>query len=66
MNAVTWQQTGDRRTWCAARGQLVLTVTKLTSGMFAGHFEGLAGRSPECRTRLAAQRWAEQYAGVAR
>lgn len=62
MNAVIWQQTPDRRTWRAARGPVLLTVTKISNGAFVGHVEGLAERSPECRTRLAAQRWAEHAA----
>jgi hypothetical protein len=62
VNAVTWQQTPDRRTWRAAADGLVLTVTKLTNGMFRADVEGMAERSPECRTRLAAQAWAEEHA----
>lgn len=64
MNAVTWQQTPDRRTWRAARGRVLLTVTKLANGMFRADVEGMTGRSPEFRTRLAARRWAENKAGV--
>lgn len=64
MNAITWQQTPDRRTWRAARGGLVLTVTKLANGAFRADAEGMARRSPEFRTRLAAQGWAENKAGV--
>jgi hypothetical protein len=63
--AITWQQTPDRRTWRAARGSVLLTVTKLTNGMFRADVEGLAKHSPECRTRLAAQTWAENHAGDA-
>ena len=66
MNAVTWQQTPDRRTWRAARGPVLLTVTKTANGAFVADVEGLAGHSPECRTRLAAQAWAEQHAAVSK
>ena len=65
--AVDWQQTPDRRTWRAAAGVLVLTVTKLSDGMFAAMVEGpgITERPLTPRTtRLAAQRWAENRAGV--
>ena len=62
MNAITWQQTPDRRTWRAACGPVVLTVTKASSGMFQADVEGT--RSPEFRTRLAAQAWAERAGGA--
>lgn len=67
MNAVTWQQTPDRRTWRAARGPVLLTVTKLSSGMFRADVAGpdAAERSPEFRTRRAAQGWADNHAGGA-
>ena len=58
-NSIVWQQTGDRRVWRAARGGVVLTVTKTAGGMFRADVEGLPARSPEFRTRLAAQQWAE-------
>ena len=68
MNAVTWQQTPDRRTWRAARGSVLLTVSKLTNGAFRADVEGpgVAERSPEFRTRLAAQGWADNRAGMSR
>ncbi|MGH3265391.1 MAG: hypothetical protein ACRDNS_25745 [Trebonia sp.] len=65
MNGIFWEQTGDRRTWRAARGQVVLTVTKVSNGMFRADVEGLAERSPEFAKRTSAQRWAEQRAEVA-
>jgi len=63
---VAWQQTPDRRVWRAARGGLLLTVTKLSNGAFRADIEGpgAAERSPEFRTRLAAQGWAANRAGV--
>jgi len=65
MSAVTWQRTPDRRTWRAANGDTVLTVSKLSSGMFRADVEGPGGtaRSPEFRTQLAAQGWAGTRAG---
>ena len=60
---LTWQRTGDPATWRAARGPVLLTVTKLASGMFRADVEGLPARSPEFRTRLAAQQWAEDRSG---
>ncbi len=67
MNAITWQQTGDRRTWRAASGPVVLTATKLSSGQWTATGDGATiARSPEFRTRTAAQAWAEQHAGGAR
>ncbi len=67
MSAISWQQTGDRRAWRAARGSVLLTVTKLSSGMFRADVEGpgVTERSPEFRTRLAAQAWADSHAGGA-
>jgi hypothetical protein len=62
---VRWQQTPDRRTWRAARGPILLTVTKTTNGMFRACVEGTAGWSPEFGTRLAAQAWAEERAATA-
>jgi hypothetical protein len=63
---VDWQQTGDRRTWCAARGSLVLTVTKTVSNTYRADVDGLAERSPEFAKRTSAQRWAENRAGGGR
>ncbi len=67
MSAFIWEQTPDRRTWCAAAGVLVLTVSKLSSGQWAATVEGrgIAERSPEVGTRLAAQGWAERAGGAA-
>lgn len=68
MNAITWQQTPDRSTWRAARGPVLLTVSKLTNGVFRADVEvpGVAERSPEFRTRLGAQGLADNRAGVSR
>jgi hypothetical protein len=65
---IEWQQTPDRRSWRAASGVLVLTVTKLTNGMFGATVEGPDGtwRSDPYTTRLAAQARAESHAGGAR
>jgi hypothetical protein len=63
MNAIIWQQTSDRRTWQAAHGGVVLTVTKASNGTFRADVEGMAARSPEFAKRTSAQRWAEQHAG---
>jgi hypothetical protein len=54
------------RTWCAAVADVVLTVTKLSSGHWAATIEGqgISDRSGELGTRAAAQRWAERTAGV--
>jgi hypothetical protein len=65
VTAVTWQQTPDRRTWRAALGYVVLTVTKLTSGAYRADVEGVTERSPEFRTRTAAQAWAEERSKAA-
>jgi hypothetical protein len=66
VRVTTWQQTGDRRTWRGQRGRVVLTVTKTSSGAFRADAEGpgVSEQSPEFRTRLAAQRWCENKAGV--
>jgi hypothetical protein len=66
VNTIMWEHSPDRRTWCAARGHVVLTVTRLSSGMFRGDVEGpgVAEQSPEYRTRLAAQDWAERAGGA--
>jgi hypothetical protein len=66
VRVTAWQQTGDRRTWRGQRGRVVLTVTKTSSGTYRADVEGLAERSPEFRTRLAAQGWAENLAGGAK
>jgi hypothetical protein len=65
VNAVTWQQSPDRGTWRAARGPVLLTVSKLVNGAFRADVEspGATERSPEFRTRLAAQGWADNRAG---
>jgi hypothetical protein len=67
VNAITWQQTPDRRVWRAGRGPILLTVTKLSSGMFWVEVEGpgVTERSPESRTHQAAQGWADNRAGGA-
>lgn len=65
MNAISWQQTSDRRTWRAASGTVVLTVTKTASNTYRADVEGLVERSPEFAKRTNAQRWAEQHAGGA-
>ena len=67
MNTVSWQQTPDRRVWRAAAGALVLTVTKLSNGMFRADVDGseVADRSPEFAKRTNAQRWASNRAGGA-
>jgi hypothetical protein len=67
VNAIEWQQTPDRRVWRAARGSILLTVSKLSNGMFRADVEGpeIAERSPEFRTRLAAQGWADIRKGGA-
>lgn len=66
MSAVIWERTPDKATWRAARGPILLTVSKLSNGMFRADIDGpeMTGRSPECRTRLAAQGWAERAAGA--
>jgi hypothetical protein len=68
MDQPCWTQTADKTTWCAAAGDLVLTVTKLSSGQWAATVAGpfTDERSPELGTRLAAQNWAERRAGGAR
>ena len=60
--AAQWSQTGDRRTWCASIGNTAMTVTHLSTGGWQAAVE--AARSPELRTRLVAQRWAERKAGA--
>jgi hypothetical protein len=67
VNAILWQQTGDRRTWRAAAGALVMTVTKTASNTYRADVEGpgVADRSPEFAKRTSAQHWAEQHAGGA-
>jgi hypothetical protein len=57
-----WQQTPDRRTWCAGAAGLVLTVTRVSSGQWRADVAG--NRSPEFPTRLAAQAWAERTGGA--
>jgi hypothetical protein len=66
--AIEWPQTPDRRTWRAASGVVVLTVTRLSDGMFGAMVEGPDGtwRSQPYTTRLAAQARAESHAGVTR
>ena len=61
---ILWWQTPDRRTWRAAVGVLVLTVTKMSNGQWVGTVEGpgVSKRSPGLPARLAAQRWAENRA----
>jgi hypothetical protein len=69
MSAISWQQTHDRATWRAARGLVVLTVSKLTSGQWSAAVEGPGVTErplTPLRTRLIAQRWCENRAGVAR
>jgi hypothetical protein len=68
MNGITWSRTPDKSTWCAAAGGLVLTVSKLTSGQWGATVDapGVTDRSPQFGTRLAAQRWAQNRAGVTR
>ena len=65
---IAWQQTADKSTWCAAVADVVLTVTKLSSGQWVSTVAGpfTNERSPELGTRLTAQRWAERTAGVSR
>jgi hypothetical protein len=57
-----WKQTPDRRTWCASDGSTVMTVTRVSTGLWAAIVGG--EKSPELATRLAAQRWAEKQAGA--
>jgi hypothetical protein len=65
---IAWQRTADKRTWCAAVGGLVLTVTHRSSGQWTATVAGpdTDDRSPEFGTRLAAQRWATGRAGGTR
>jgi hypothetical protein len=65
VSAVLWERTPDRRTWRAARGSVILTVTQASNGMFRADVEGLPER-PEFAKRTSAQRWAEQHAGGTR
>jgi hypothetical protein len=67
VNGTVWERTPDKSTWRAARGSVLLTVTKLSNDMFRADVEGpgIVGRSPEFRTRLAAQAWAESSTGGA-
>jgi hypothetical protein len=65
VNAVSWQQTPDRRTWRAARGLVMLTVSKLTSGQWSATVEGPGVTErplTPLRTRLIAQQWCENKA----
>lgn len=65
---IFWWQTPDRRTWRAAVGVLVLTVSKTSTGQWVGTMEGpeVSKRSPGLPARLTAQRWAEnRVAGAA-
>lgn len=57
---IAWQQTADTRTWVAAVADVVLTVTKLSSGQWMATVVGpfTDDRSPELGTRVAAQTWA--------
>jgi hypothetical protein len=68
VNVIEWQRTGDKRTWRAAAGVLVLTVTKLSDGMFAAMVEGPDGtwRSQPYTTRIAAQARAVNRVGGVR
>jgi hypothetical protein len=49
--AAVWQQTPDRRTWRAARGGVLLSVTKTANGAYRAEVEGpgVTERSPEFR-----------------
>lgn len=67
MNAISWERTPDRNTWRAARGPVLLTVTRSVDGKFAALVErpGVADRAPGFRSRSLAQAWAAQRAGGA-
>ena len=69
MSGVTWERTPDKRTWRASAGRLVLTVSRLSNGQWGATVDGHGvTERPLCPvgTRLAAQRWAENRAGVTR
>ena len=59
----TWEQTGDRSTWCAAipgRPDDRLVVTRLGLDRWQPVVEGPARlRGPVCKTRTKAQEWCE-------
>lgn len=65
---IEWQRTADRRSWRAAAGVLLLTVTRLSDGMFAAMVEGPDGawRSQPYTTRIAAQARAVNRVGGVR
>jgi hypothetical protein len=66
MSAIVWAKTADRRVWRAAAGNSVLTVSKLSSGLWTATVDsdGDSERSPEFQTRLVAQGWAERTGGA--
>jgi hypothetical protein len=60
----TWAQTGDKRTWSATTGSTAMLVTRLSNGKYRASVND--ARSPELATRVLAQQWAENQAGVTR
>ena len=64
---IRWERTPDRSTWRAAAGNLLLTASRLSSGMWSAAVEGpgVVERSERpFGARLAAQRWCENRAGA--
>ncbi len=62
---VTWTRSADRRVWVAeAAGGVLLTVTMVSGGGWVPAAGGTRG--PACRTRLAAQAWAERQVTIPR
>lgn len=57
--AVTWAQSPERGVWRAEVGGTVLTVSCLSVDQWVPEVAGQRG--PVCRTRKAAQRWAEDH-----
>jgi hypothetical protein len=70
--AVAWQESPSRGTWLAALDGARLAATRLSPGEWRAEVvwgpgtprEVSSGLSPACKTRLAAQAWAEQAARV--
>jgi len=60
-----WARTADRRIWAACRAGRRISVSRTTGGTWVPLIDLPGGdelAGPPCRTRLAAQAWAERHA----
>ncbi len=61
-----WARTADRRIWAACRAGRRMSVSRTTGGTWVPLIDLSGGDElvgPSCRTRLAAQAWAERHVG---